>query len=77
MTNYDVITKLVGNINPVGESHIDGQRHENLKEMVELVELLLHDISEVAKNEERYEHSMQLSGKLAREYLKAWAEYCR
>ena len=77
MTNYDVITKLVGKINPIGETHIDDPRYENLKEMLALVESLLHDISEVAKNEERYEYSMKRAGELSREHLKAWAEYCR
>lgn len=76
MTNYDVIKKLTGKIEPVGESHTDDKRLENLKETVVIVEQLLNDIYQVAKNESRHEHSMKVAGKYAREYLKAWGDYC-
>ena len=45
MTNYDVVKKLIGNINPAGDASRDKERFENLKEAVKLVELLLSDIA--------------------------------
>lgn len=47
MTNYDVIKKLIGPINPAGDASIDGQRLENLKATCLLVETLLMDIDDL------------------------------
>lgn len=52
MEIYDVVTKLIGEIEPVGASHIDPKRLENLKEMTQLVKELLTDIECV-----RYDNS--------------------
>jgi hypothetical protein len=61
-----IIKKLIGQINPVGESHIDDERFENLKEMTELVDSLLFDIEQVALiNKGRPEHSRDKAGKYA------------
>ena len=38
---YEVVTKLVGPINPVGETRRDAERLENLKVMGELVGALI------------------------------------
>lgn len=62
MTVYDVVKKLVGEINPIGEADIDDARFENLKAMTELVERLLTDINAVAFNEIRVEYSMKRAG---------------
>ena len=47
MDIYEVVTKLVGRINPVGETETDNERYENLKVMCELVEKLIVDIDNV------------------------------
>ena len=41
MEVYDVVKKLIGPIEPVGESHTDEKRFENLKALTELVDSLL------------------------------------
>jgi uncharacterized protein YaaR (DUF327 family) len=50
MTNTDVIRKLIGKINPVGETNTDNERIENLKAMCELVNELVSDIVDVSRN---------------------------
>lgn len=69
MTPYEIITKLVGPIHPVGESHTDGKRFKNLEETIDLVESLLFDLEEVAGNANRQEHSLNKAGKRAKEFL--------
>ena len=71
MTNHDVITKLIGPIDPVGDSNIDNKRFENLKVMTELVDKLLFDINQVAiYNADRHEASMKLAGRFAHNFIK-------
>lgn len=47
MTNHDLVKKIIGKINPIGESNIDEQRFENLKEMCHLAEMILMDIDDL------------------------------
>jgi len=70
MTSYDVVKKLIGEIAPQGETNIDQKRLENLKEMTELVDQLLTDISLVAaENRDRQEASMKEAGEFATKFL--------
>lgn len=62
--------KLVGKINPVGESNTDSERFENLKLLCDLVEELLIGITDVAnENKDRYESSMKRAGDYAQNFL--------
>lgn len=70
MTNYDVIKKLLGPIDPVGESHTDEKRFSNLTETIEVMDKLLFDLHQVAQNETRHEHSMSKAGKEAADFIK-------
>lgn len=70
MTNYDVVTKLIGPIAPQGATHIDDKRLKNLKEMTELVQALITDIKYVAQYKDRHEASMKEAGKFADDFLK-------
>lgn len=47
MNHLEIVKKLVGPINPVGETTTDNQRFENLKIMCELVDSLLIEIDKV------------------------------
>ena len=69
MTNVDVVRKLIGPTMPVGESHTDGKRFENLQEMTELIDKLLFDIATVANCKDRQEASMSRAGKYAHAFL--------
>lgn len=69
MTLYDVVKKLVGDIDPVGETNADEKRFENLKDMTQLVDMLVGDIDRVASNKNRVEHSMKRAGQHADNFL--------
>ena len=67
---YEVVKKLIGEIDPVGETRADERRLENLQKLTSLVYALLSDIREVAiYNESRAEFSMSKAGKEARKFL--------
>ena len=69
MDAYEVVTRLIGPIEPIGETNADERRFENLKVMTELVDSLLIDIHSVSHNTTRAEYSMQRAGKFARDFL--------
>jgi len=66
---YDIVKKLTGEINPVGEFNEDNKRFENLKVVTELVEKLIIDIDEVTIIKDRHEYSMNKAGIFAKEFL--------
>lgn len=70
MELFDIVLKLTGQVRPVGESHEDDRRFENLKELLELMKqlhVLVDDIATTNKN--RPEFSMSRAGKECDEYL--------
>ena len=70
MDIYEIVKKLAGNINPVGETNTDDGRFENLKVMTKLVDDLLVDIDYVAaRNTSRVEYSRRRAGEFARKFL--------
>ena len=57
---YEVIKKLIGNINPVGETHTDDERFENLKIMCNITDRLLIDIDDMAyRNSGMHQYSIK------------------
>lgn len=50
MTHHDIVKKLIGPINPVGDSAIDKERLENLKDFCTLVESLVYDLDDLKSN---------------------------
>ncbi len=67
---YDIVGKLIGAIEPVGETQTDNILFENLKAMTELVEALLADINEVAwRFKNCHEHSIKKACDYARKFL--------
>lgn len=69
MTNYELIKKVIGNIQPVGETRTDEIRLENLKATIELTEALLDDIKDVARESGAHQHSIAEAGKVAENCL--------
>ncbi len=74
MDIYEVVTKLVGPIEPAGDSSIDGDRLKNLKVTTDLVDRLLTDISNVAELGNTHlcypkEHSVRVAAKHANEFF--------
>ena len=62
MDIYKVVKKLIGEIDPVGETNEDTKRLENLEETIELIKSLLSDIESVSINRNRQEYSMKEIG---------------
>ncbi len=69
MTTHEVVKKLVGSIEPVGETNTDNERFENLKAMTELVDLLVRDIGWVRRSSISHEYSVKRAGEFASKYL--------
>lgn len=65
----DIVRKLNGKIKPIGETHIDTERFENLKKQCDLVFELLDEIIEVSKEKDRPEHSMKIAGQYAHDFI--------
>ena len=70
MTHLEIVKKLIGEIKPVGESHTDEKRLENLKQTCDLVNDLVAEIELVSKNKDRHEHSMRVMGEYAYNFLR-------
>lgn len=69
MNIYEIVKKLVGEIEPVGETNEDNRRFENLKVMTELVDRLIYDIDSVIPSKRKTEYSMNRAGKFADDFL--------
>ncbi len=67
---YKVVKKLIGNIEPVGETNEDNRRMENLKEIIDLTHGLLLDIEFVSTYKDRVEYSVKEAGEKASYFLK-------
>lgn len=74
MTLYETVMKLVGPVEAVGETGQDERALENLKELTELVDLLLWKIANTAGTADRPEASMKAIGNHARDFLKVVKE---
>ena len=69
MENYKIIKKILGLIEPVGETYEDAKRNTNLQETIIVMKYLFEDIRNVAKNKDRVEWSMKEAGKMADSFL--------
>jgi len=72
---YEVVSRLVGPINPVGDSRIDEERLLNLKIVRGVVDRVLFDIAHVARcNKNLQEHSRKVAGEYADGFLRETTE---
>jgi hypothetical protein len=68
-TVYGVVKKLVGPVDPVGETQTDETRFENLQLLTDITERLLADIDRVGyENKGRVEYSMKRAGEYAGQF---------
>jgi len=71
MEIYDIVKKLVGNINPIGKTEIDEKRFENLKILCHLVNQLVIDIDNVSyENRKAQEFSIKRASDYASNFLR-------
>ena len=67
---YEVVKKLVGDINPIGETTLDNKRYENLKELIDVVDTLVSDIRDmVIRNRGMNEYSIKRAVDEAEKFL--------
>ena len=69
MELYDVVMKLVGPVEAVGETNADAERLANLKELAALIDRLLYKISDASTAAGRSEASMRAIGRYAKNFL--------
>jgi hypothetical protein len=61
-TTVELVRKLIGPINPVGETNLDEKRLPRIQEVSELAEDLLGQLVETARFKDRHEASMRRAG---------------
>lgn len=66
---YQFVQKIIGPIRPIGETNADNERLDNLRQMTELVDELLQDISAVSMDRNRVEYSIKTAGQYAYKFL--------
>lgn len=74
-TIIEVVDKLIGRIDTVGESNFDAKTFENLKTATDLVHHFICKIDEVSGDSHRYEASMKRSGEYAENFMQQLAEW--
>lgn len=65
MELYEIVKKLVGNIEPYGDSNIDEQRLSNINNHIILTQALIRDLVDVAEFKNRLEFSIKKLGTVA------------
>ena len=68
-TIVEVVEKLIGYVNPVGDSNEDSERFENLKELCYVVDMLLGKISYVGLKKTSVQHSVKKAADYANKFL--------
>lgn len=69
LTVHDIVQKLIGPVEAIGEHNSDQKRLENLKALSSLAAALLCQISKASKTADRQEASMRAIGQFARAFL--------
>lgn len=64
----DVVMKLVGPVQPVGDSGIDEDRFHNLEALTDLIDRLLFEVRAASYHANRPEASLKKIGVYARDY---------
>ena len=66
---YLVVQKLIGNICPIGATHTDNNRFDNLKELCKLVDKLVYDIDHITTYKDSQMYSIKRAGEYADNFL--------
>lgn len=71
----DIVSELVGPIYPSADSAIDGTRRENLKEYIELFQIMFMNIHNIAMEKDSQYHSSKVMGEDAYKAMKEIIDY--
>ncbi len=66
----DLVMRMIGEIEPVGETNTDNARFVHLQILLNTLDILINEVTFVLPNERRYEASMKKAGKEVRTWLK-------
>jgi hypothetical protein len=69
MELYDIVMKLVGPVQPAGETRADETRLKNMKELTKLIDKLLFEVSAAVPAADRPEASMKAIGIHAKKFM--------
>ena len=69
-TIKEVIDRIIGNIQPAGDTALDNERTKNLDLYIELLDLMTTDIYKIAFKKDDHRHSIQDMGNKAFKHLK-------
>ena len=72
MEIHEIVMKLVGPVAPVGESHTDTKRFENLKALTEVIDKLMFEVVCVTNSKDNHQASMKKAGQYAQTWLNSW-----
>lgn len=71
----DIILRLNGSVEPIGDSAVDEPRFNDLVRLLGAIDVLLSEIYVVSKNADHYEYSRKRAGETAVNWLKATKEW--
>jgi len=71
----EIINKLFGYINPVGETNEDNKRYKNLDNYRRVVDYVIEELVECARYKNSNQYSVQRSGEEAFNILNTQLEY--
>jgi len=70
MDIFEIVMKLNGPVDAVGEHYADVNRKENLEHLCDLADKILGEISKASSTSNRVEFSMKEIGEYAKNFLK-------
>jgi hypothetical protein len=66
----EIVLKIVGPVDPIGETNTDNSRFDNLKVLCELTENLVWIVDEIGyKNKDSYQYSVKRAGAYAFDFI--------
>ena len=71
MDHYEIVMKLIGPVRPVGETHTDNKRADNLAVLLGLIDKLLDDVHDIESYKRDYRASVKHAGETCAEFLDA------
>lgn len=71
----DIVSDLVGPIYPTSDSAIDATRRDNLKEYIELFQIMFMNIHNIAMEKDSQYHSSKVMGEDAYKVMKEMINY--
>lgn len=66
----DIVFKIVGEIEPVGETYTDDARFNHLQTLLNTLDILIDEVTFLLPCEDRYEYSIQRAGQEVRHWIK-------